>query len=601
MGFYSFGFRAAKKILINSPKSFHDWKMKFFFIREEVIPIVMIFRESDKTEKEELPIPKTVDWYMRLLATSNMIFGEQVLVAAGMSDKWPARSKEVPVLMFEGEVAQLYQSTFPTFGGAMGVRPLGDGEVFWYEQIKNNFLYPLTGIFANPPTSTKGAQLPKPRPLRGVTSAGKEILYLSSEESVRSSNEKLSSWSNIFAGVLRDLRIDPGEKPKKAPTKKKTNTRKRVDVDTGATSKKAGGSRATVAVLEKGTFRFRPSNLEDYVVSSDSLEGLSRIGEKKSSAAASKSSGSAESRAPEFGATPSSLHEEEEEEEEEVEEEGVKLVTRKRSREETTAGTTPPAQQAAATQPIGKQGRLRSLYKFSPEALKKAAEKVKGPELKKAKEQELKKTKFVIIPPKTTTEKEAENRVEEPAGDVIPEKVAQVAHQDTSATAAGTGAGGSGAASQKGVGKKIPRPRSPIGAEDTLGDIYYKTYTEEQHGEEKHVPVWSLKQKDTFVDFGTCRDWFLGTFPPGEVNRQRARNHEGLYHAYIVGEANTAAANHQIVHEWRTIYKERASWEKYRERLLTEAREFEQMKNNFLEEKASFEKEKKSEEWGVMV
>ncbi|MFS7943205.1 hypothetical protein Hanom_Chr06g00497521 [Helianthus anomalus] len=46
------------------------------------------------------------------------------------------------------------------------------------------------------------------------------------------------------------------------------------------------------------------------------------------------------------------------------------------------------------------------------------------------------------------------------------------------------------------------------------------------------------------------------------------------------------------------MYKERASWEKYRERLFAEAREFEQMKNKFLEEKATFEKEKKSEEWG---
>ncbi|MFS7935464.1 hypothetical protein Hanom_Chr05g00403761 [Helianthus anomalus] len=56
-GFYSFGNRgAAKKILIGPPKSFHDWKMKFFFIREEVMPIAMIFRESDQIEKEELPI-----------------------------------------------------------------------------------------------------------------------------------------------------------------------------------------------------------------------------------------------------------------------------------------------------------------------------------------------------------------------------------------------------------------------------------------------------------------------------------------------------------------------------------------------------------------
>ncbi|KAJ0754216.1 hypothetical protein HanPI659440_Chr09g0344371 [Helianthus annuus] len=220
MGFYSFGLCAAKKSLINPPKSFHDWKMKFFFIREEVIPIAMIFLESDKIEKEDLPIPKTTDWYMHLFATPNRIFGEQVLVVAGMRDKWPERSEEVPVLMFNGEVAQLYQAAFPTFGGAMGVRPLEAAEVYWYEQIKANFLYPPAGAFANPPTATAGAQHPKPRPLRGVTTVGKWILYLSSEESVGSSHEGLSSWSNIFAGVLRDLGIDPVEKPKKAPAKK---------------------------------------------------------------------------------------------------------------------------------------------------------------------------------------------------------------------------------------------------------------------------------------------------------------------------------------------------------------------------------------------
>ncbi|KAF5765523.1 hypothetical protein HanPI659440_Chr15g0603791 [Helianthus annuus] len=104
IGIYSFGNRsAAKKILISPPKSFHDWKMKFFFIREEVLSITMIFREWDKIEKEELPIPKGADWYMHLLATPNRIFSEQVLVAATMSDKWPERSEDVPVLMFNGE------------------------------------------------------------------------------------------------------------------------------------------------------------------------------------------------------------------------------------------------------------------------------------------------------------------------------------------------------------------------------------------------------------------------------------------------------------------------------------------------------------------
>ncbi|KAF5781849.1 hypothetical protein HanRHA438_Chr11g0501471 [Helianthus annuus] len=267
-------------------------------------------------------------------------------------------------------------------------------------------MYPPAGIFASPPFATEGAHLPRPRPLRGVTSAGKEIIYLSSEESVGSSNEELSSWSKIFAGVLRDLGIDPEEKKTKKVATKKSAPKKKVNVEAGATSKQSRGA----DISQKGTLRFRQSNLEDYIVASDSLEDLSRVGKKSKSsvAAASKSSGSAGSRATESGATPSSLHEEEEEE---VEEEGVQLVVRKRSREE-AAATTPPTQKVVAAKPIGKQGRLRSLYKFSPEALKKPEVKTKGPEAKK--------TKFTIIPLKIIPEKEVEKRVEDPAGNVMP-------------------------------------------------------------------------------------------------------------------------------------------------------------------------------------
>ncbi|MFS7915453.1 hypothetical protein Hanom_Chr02g00165501 [Helianthus anomalus] len=45
------------------------------------------------------------------------------------------------------------------------------------------------------------------------------------------------------------------------------------------------------------------------------------------------------------------------------------------------------------------------------------------------------------------------------------------------------------------------------------------------------------------------------------------------------------------------MVKERADWEKYRERLLKQVQNFEQMKNTF-SEKAAFEAERKSKEWG---
>ncbi|KAJ0525701.1 hypothetical protein HanHA300_Chr09g0315051 [Helianthus annuus] len=121
IGFYYFGNKgSAKKILLNPPKSFHDCKMKFFFIREEVIPIAMIFHEPDTIEKEELPIPKGADWYLKLTATPNRIFGENVLVAAQKSDKWSETSNEKCTCT----------KLLPTFGGSMGVRPVQSGEPY---------------------------------------------------------------------------------------------------------------------------------------------------------------------------------------------------------------------------------------------------------------------------------------------------------------------------------------------------------------------------------------------------------------------------------------------------------------------------------------
>ncbi|KAJ0792058.1 hypothetical protein HanOQP8_Chr01g0013051 [Helianthus annuus] len=241
----------------------------------------------------------------------------------------------------------------------MGVRPLREDEESWYEQIKGNFMYPVAEAFAAPPIATEGTQFPKPRPLRSVTSAGKEVFYLSSEESVGFSSGELSSWSNIFAGVLRDLGIDPEEKKK--PLKKK----KTVKPDLKVTSKGAGSSRATTAVV-KGTLRLRQTDLDDYVVISDSLEGL-RATDIKTGAGSSKSSGSAGSRNPDAGAT-LSAHEEEETEEEEEEEEDVaaRLVSRKRVRSETTAGVA-SASNVGAVPLVGKTSNLRSLYKFSPD------------------------------------------------------------------------------------------------------------------------------------------------------------------------------------------------------------------------------------------
>ncbi|KAJ0547567.1 hypothetical protein HanIR_Chr08g0373621 [Helianthus annuus] len=627
MGFFSFASRgAAKKILLNPPKSFHDWKPKFFFIREEVLPIAMPFRDwTEAVLKEDLPIPKQALWYQQLTPTPNRVFGENVLVAAQMSDRWSPDSKEVPVLKIGDQDAQLYQAAFATFAGSMGVRPLREDEETWYEQIRGNFMYPVADAFAAPPIATEG--------------------------------------------VLRDLGIDPEEKKKKPLKKKKT-----VKADLEVTSKGAG-SRATAAAV-KGTLRLRQSDLDDYVIISDSLEGLSRTTDIKTRAGGSKSSGSAGSRNPDAGATPSVHEEEETEEEEDV---AARLVSRKRVRSETTAGVG-SAPIVDVLPLVGKTSKLRSLYKFSPEIKKKTPEKgvkftepeSKRPKItikssqtagdasakekhiaeqdvakavdaqrkaeerreeeekkkkaeedkkkmaeeerrKKAEEERRKKAeeeRAEEAKKKRALEKEQEQKqaMEQPVNvqglerrqgsEVV--KPTHPAHAETHDrskihTSKGSSRYTSSGASSGGAGGYNP---NVIGAKDTVGDIYYKTYTEEERGDAPHQAPWSLKQKDTFQEFGPCRDWFLNSFTPGEVNRQRAKTHETLYRTFVLGEANARAANHQIVREWRTMVRERADWEGYRERMLRRIAEFEKSKAIFDEEKAKFDADKKAEEWG---
>ncbi|MFS8026058.1 hypothetical protein Hanom_Chr16g01482571 [Helianthus anomalus] len=66
-GFYSFIQRASiKKILLNPPKSFHDWKSKFFFIKVEVIPMKMIFRGKEDVATETIQTPFSEAWYQDL-------------------------------------------------------------------------------------------------------------------------------------------------------------------------------------------------------------------------------------------------------------------------------------------------------------------------------------------------------------------------------------------------------------------------------------------------------------------------------------------------------------------------------------------------------
>ncbi|XP_021980081.1 uncharacterized protein LOC110876212 [Helianthus annuus] len=336
-------------------------------------------------------------------------------------------------MVFGRVEAQLYQAAFATFGGSMGVRPLREDEERWYAQIRGNFMYPVADAFTSPPIATEGAQFPKPRPLRSVTSAGKEVVYLSSEESVGSSNGELSSWSNIFAEI-----------------KKKTP--------------------------EKGVKFTEPEPKRPKITIKSFQTADSESAKEKSVA----------------------------------EQDVAKAVEAQRKAEE------------------------------RQEKRKKAEEEKRAFELEREQEQ-----KKAMEKPVNVQESEVIRGSERRQGHEVV-KPTHPAHAETHdrskiLTSKGSSRYTSSGASSGGAGSYNP---NVIGAKDTVGDIYYKSYTEEERGDAPHQAPWSLKQKDTFQELGPCRDWFLNSFTPGEVNRQRAKTHEMLYRTLVLGEANARAANH---------------------------------------------------------
>ncbi|MFS7905958.1 hypothetical protein Hanom_Chr01g00053791 [Helianthus anomalus] len=126
-GLASFAQRAsAKKILSNPPKSFHDWKPKFFFIKAGVIPVKMGFRGKEDVVPETIQNPFSETWYQDLKNVPSIELPKKALVAK--VERW---------LLFQKRLTL----NFGTFG--------------------KNFAFPQDeDLFAQPPT---GAVVKKPK------------------------------------------------------------------------------------------------------------------------------------------------------------------------------------------------------------------------------------------------------------------------------------------------------------------------------------------------------------------------------------------------------------------------------------------------------
>ncbi|KAJ0887514.1 hypothetical protein HanRHA438_Chr09g0391661 [Helianthus annuus] len=156
-GFYSFVQRAtAKKILLHPPKSFHDWKQKFFFIKAGVIPVRMVLRGKEDVPVETLRTPSDETWYQDLKEIPNIILPEKALVGAGMSLNWRMDRDDKPVYTEGGHVVSLYVVAYKREGGKMGTIKKKPDEELWYHRIARNFALPRDADLAEQPAVGAG-------------------------------------------------------------------------------------------------------------------------------------------------------------------------------------------------------------------------------------------------------------------------------------------------------------------------------------------------------------------------------------------------------------------------------------------------------------
>ncbi|MFS7997451.1 hypothetical protein Hanom_Chr12g01141961 [Helianthus anomalus] len=138
----------------------------------------------------------------------------------------------------------------------------------------------------------------------------------------------------------------------------------------------------------------------------------------------------------------------------------------------------------------------------------------------------------------------------------------------------------------------------PFRLDETLGDYYYITYSENK-ASEIHTPVWNLKKGDTFSNWRVCRDWLQGTFPLTEIKFQEDRAYEQAYHAYREEAASYTSTTHRIVREWHNMHKEWAAFEASKKKVSEDEARVALLRATLEADRAKFESVQKTEEWSV--
>ncbi|MFS8003819.1 hypothetical protein Hanom_Chr13g01218351 [Helianthus anomalus] len=434
---------------------------------------------------------------------------EKALVGAAMSLCWQMNRDDKPVYMEGDKVVSLYVISFEIEGGKMATIPKKSDEELWYHRIARNFVF--------------------------------------------SRDEDLTAQPSSGVGELTNLGIGP-EKKRRARTV--VTVPKKNDADRAQSSKTKNVRGET-----KG-MRHSSDSCCDYVVVSDSLEGLALVVVRRPKSEPRDTANIPPSNPDDpidLESSPEHL---------------LRKKAGKRKQTDTEADSQPvkkpnspvpvePSSMVNVDLPPSPPRAPISEELESTEAADNETEKTAGaenPDVEKP-------TDAAVNVEKLNSPEAVDVDVGHPqspevvAGDPEKGKSAQEIPNTTSPSAV------FGSVSEN-VKKNLggnqdsfiqPNENSPIHPDETPGDYYYRCYSEKQ-ADEVHAPVWKLKKGDTFSDWRVCREWLHGNFPPGEIKFEEGRPHEQTYNARLEEAASYTSTMHRIMREWHSMHKEWAAF-----------------------------------------
>ncbi|MFS7987283.1 hypothetical protein Hanom_Chr11g01020641 [Helianthus anomalus] len=282
---YSFNSRTSGVAPCSSslPKSLHDWKQKFFYIRRGVIPVDMHYwAESEGIPKIDVTINfGEQEWYKTLTRKATPIcqIKEMALVGASISMLWvPKNPRGVPVFGYDGKVRySLLNVLDPKATGAMIEAVFAEGKPVWLDQIRDRFLHPSSDSFVAYVNTILGEddgdELDDTFGL-----IREEVIVLSSEGSEKSREELIpcSPRAGPAQRVVNELVNKAVDVDLPVETAEQLETRKKKKVDRSEKKEEKVEEKVTEVP------RKRPSTLPflDYVVVSDTLSGLGAGGKR---------------------------------------------------------------------------------------------------------------------------------------------------------------------------------------------------------------------------------------------------------------------------------------------------------------------------------